>query len=412
MTVYAKLFWLVIVLYVVLRGFLYYAQYNGSQSPELRGKAEIHFSAEEIERGFAYSRRGFWVRLLRTALDLVLLLVLVQTGAAAWLSDRLPFSSGNRWFVHAPLFTVILVSGLFLFHLPFSFYFGYVLERRFDFATLSLPGWFLLQTKNLVVLLVLAALASLLWFGLLRFLPRGWVLAVPAAFLSCQAVLTFLVPVVLLPIYYRASSLEAGTLRERVVEVAERAGIQVKDVLVIDASRYSRHTNAFVTGLGASKSIYLYDTLLGDHPEGEACTVVAHEAGHWRAKHVLKGLALAGLGLLVGCLLLQFLYPSLASALGDGWRPLTDPGSLPALYLLLVLAGFFSSPLPAGISRHFEREADRAAVELTGDPEAFVAAEKRLARTNRSQVLPHPLVVFWFASHPPSLERIESAIDR
>jgi STE24 endopeptidase len=178
-------------------------------------------------------------------------------------------------------------------------------------------------------------------------------------------------------------------------------------VFVIDESRYSNHTNAFFTGLGPTKNIYLFDTLLRDHPEGEGLAVVGHEAGHWRGAHVLKGLVLGTAALFAGALLLSWLYPRLAA--GAGWRPLADPGSLPAVLLLALLGSFFASPLECLVSRAFEREADRAALELTGDRASCVETERRLARTNRSNLLPHPLVVWWYYSHPPPLERIEMA---
>jgi STE24 endopeptidase len=232
-------------------------------------------------------------------------------------------------------------------------------------------------------------------------------LVVPAAFAVLQVAFIVIMPMVILPLYYKATPLPEGPFRDEVVSVLTRAGIGIQDIFVIDESQYSRHTNSFFTGLGSRKSIYLYDTLLKDHSPKEALAVVGHEAGHWRGDHVLKGLVLGVGAMLLGCLALAWIYPRLAQ--GFGWRPLVDPGSLPPLLLLALVAGFFVTPIESGITRRFEREADRAAVELTGDRQSSAEAEERLARTNHSQLLPHPLVVAWYYTHPPAIERIESA---
>jgi STE24 endopeptidase len=406
---FMKLLWLAILAYVLLRGILYLAQYHGNRSPQLQARVEKHFTREDIETGFEYARRGFAARIAATALDLALLLLLVFSGLSSWLADRALVWAGGRWFLQAGLFAALLVAGFFLIRLPFAYYLEYVLEHRFQFSNQSTGGWLLLQAKNLMVALVLATVASVVWFALLRAFPRGWVLVVPAAFTLLQALLVLAAPLIFLPLYFQKSPLAEGPFRDEVLELLGRTGIKAKKIFVIDESRYSTHTNAFFSGLGPTKNIYLYDTLLKDHSEQEALTIIAHEAGHWTGRHILKNLALAGAAMLVGCLLLYCLYPGLAEAGGEAWRPLRDPGSLPALLLLALLGSFFVAPLMAGISRSFEREADRAAVELTADPAAFIEAEVRLSRSNRSQLLPHPLVVFWFYSHPPAIERIAAA---
>jgi len=406
---YVRLFWLVIAVYVLLRGALYYAQYHGSPSETLRRRVEGSFSPEDIRRGFEYARRGLGARVGLAALDLAALLAILQMGLGWWIAERTRSWSGGIWPLQAVLFTGILVLGLALLRLPFDYYLGHVLERRFGFSTQSAGSWLWVQLKHLGVILVMSLLAALLFYSLLRALPRAWVLAIPAAFTLFQAVVALLVPSLLVPLFYHPSPLPEGPLRTRVLEVIGKAGITVKDALVIDESRYSRHTNAFFAGLGPTRNIFLYDTLLEEHGEDEALTVVAHEAGHWRESHVAKGVALGGLGLLLACLLLSWFYSRLAGPGGSGWPPLSDPASLPAVLLLALLGSFFASPIESAVSRRFEREADRAALELTGNRDAFVEAEKRLARTNRAQLLPHPLVVFWYYSHPPAIERIESA---
>jgi STE24 endopeptidase len=399
-------FYAAVALYVVLRGALFAAQHAGNRSPEWRARVERHFGPEDIARGVEYSRRGLAARVAGTALDIALLAVFLGSGLAARLSSWAG-RTGGGWPLQALIVAAVLLLVLFAVHLPFSYYFGHVLEKRFGFSTQSAGSWLVLQAKNLGVALVLGSAAALLWFGLLRLFPRGWVLVFPAAFTAFQVAVALLMPLVLVPLYYTKTPLPEGPFRDRVADVARRAGIRVGEIDGIDESRYSKHTNAFFAGVGPTKNIFLYDTLLKFHPQDEVLTVVAHEAGHWRAGHVVKGIVLAAVGLLAGCLLLGWLYPRLAGSGPGAWPPLSDPGSLPALGLLVLIASFFASPVEHAVSRRFEREADRAAIELTGDRRAFIEGERRLALENRSQLLPHPLIVFWYYSHPPAIERIE-----
>lgn len=404
-----KLLGLAVLLYFLLRGLFFAAAYWGSSSRELRQRVAKHFAPADIERGFEYARRAYGARVARGMLEALVPLALVLTGLGARLADRLRGISFERASQQAAFLAAILVVGLFLIRLPLSYWIGHVVERRFGFSTQSAAGWLVLELKNLAVTVVISAAAAAVWYGILGRFPRAWVLLVPAAFAIFQLAFALLLPQVLLPIYYQRSRLPEGSLRDGVERILARAGIQAREIYAIDASRYSRHTNAFFTGIGPTRGIYLFDTLLEDQPEREVLTVVAHEAGHWRGGHIAKRIAISAAALAVACFLLRLIYPHLAAAGATGFRPLSDPASLPALWLLATLATFFVSPAASAVSRRFEREADRAAVELTQDPEAFAEAHKRLARSNRAQLLPHPLVVFWLYSHPPAIERVEAA---
>jgi STE24 endopeptidase len=183
--------------------------------------------------------------------------------------------------------------------------------------------------------------------------------------------------------------------------------VPVDELLVMDASRQGRHTNAYFSGFGPTRRIVLYDTLLATHTPDEVLSVLGHEIGHWRADHIAKGIALGTLGALVGFLALDLLLRRAASA---GWlsNP-ADPAGLPMILLLSYLGSWLAMPVGNAVSRRFEREADAAALELAGRPEVFIEAEKRLARTNLANVAPTPLSVWLFASHPPVLDRIAMA---
>jgi STE24 endopeptidase len=234
----------------------------------------------------------------------------------------------------------------------------------------------------------------------------GW--AIVAAF----TVFMILVwPVLIDPLYHRFTPVEDEEVRARAGRIAERAGIETGEILWIDAHTKTKRTNAYFTGLGATKRIVLYDTLKG--PDGrispeeldEIETILAHEAGHWLRGHMWKGtlIALAGMGA-------YFALAWLGLRLARGWAPpaaLVEGARAAPLFLLLALTlRIASMPVANAISRSWERQADRASLELSGKAEAFIRAEVELARRNVSQIDPSPLTVFFLYTHPPVLERI------
>ncbi len=186
----------------------------------------------------------------------------------------------------------------------------------------------------------------------------------------------------------------------------DKVGLKAKGIFEVDEGKRSKHTNAYFTGIGKTKRIVLYDTLLASHSDDEILAVLAHEIGHWKKKHILKQLMFMIPASLV---LLYFVYLIL------GWLPLyTTFGVQTTVYaglflvsLYLSSAGFFLSPIGAAIMRRYEREADRVACELTGTSVPMIEALTRLAKDNLANLHPHPLYVWFYYSHPPLIERIE-----
>ena len=175
----------------------------------------------------------------------------------------------------------------------------------------------------------------------------------------------------------------------------------------MDEGKRSKHTNAYFTGIGKTKRIVLYDTLLSSHTQEEIVSVLAHEIGHWKKKHILKQLAFMILASLILFYLVYLIvsWPPLYRAFGMIQTPVYVGLFLVSLYL--AAGGFFLSPAGSAITRHFEREADQMAFDLTGTAKPMVSALKRLAKDNLSNLHPHPWYVRFYYSHPPLTERIE-----
>ena len=364
------------------------------------------FAPDEVERARRYHRPLYIVLLVDTTLGLVALSLLVFTRVGSWLYDvvdELP------WWGRALLFPMLVLGVLTLLRLPLSFWRGHVRERRWGFSTQTAGGWLLDRAKGFAIAAVLSAVAVLAFVALARALPGAWpAAAAPGAALFVLA-LGFAGPIVLEPLFNRFSPLGDPALAGELRALAERAGVPVRDVLVADASRRTRRENAYVSGLGGTRRIVLFDNLLDASEPRQIRLVVAHELGHRRARHVERGtlLAMAGAAAVVLVLWGLLSWPALLEAIGASGPG--DPRVAPFLFLVVGVFELIALPLGAALSRRWEREADRSSLELTRDPEAFELALRRLARTNLADLEPPRTVYALLFSHPTPPERIAAA---
>jgi STE24 endopeptidase len=232
-----------------------------------------------------------------------------------------------------------------------------------------------------------------------------WWLWAWAALLGFQLVMFVLAPVLILPLFNKFTPLPEGSLRERLLALAQRTGFRARAIEVMDGSKRSRHSNAFFTGLGRFRKIVLFDTLVAQLTEPELEAVLAHEIGHFKLKHILKHLLLSTAGSFVAFYLISALARAESFQRGFGF----EPGSIaPALLLFGLLAGaasFWFSPLTHWWSRRHEYAADAFAAETTRSPGALVGALRKLNEKNLSNLTPHPLYSGFYYSHPTLLER-------
>ncbi len=392
---------------------------GGRPSPE----ALRYFTPEEIERGARHARQSRWLWLGSLAWTILILLALAHPRvgklfiAAASRLTGVGDAAGG-WKVHAAaaLAVAMLMGAYILLRMPFAWARGYFFEHAWGLSTQG-PGAFLLDWVKSAVLATLLYTVVLGAIVILRArLPAYWPLAAWGAVSTFTVLMVFLHPILIDPLFNTFTPVREPEVRERAESVAKRAGVRIGDVLWVDASRRTRRTNAYFTGLGGTKRIVLYDTLRGDGGEmsqeniEEIETIVAHEAGHWRHGHMWKGTALgvAGMGAF-------FLALWMLSYVKSGWVPEAAlPGGARAVvgvFFAATVLNLLAMPAANAVSRSWERAADRASLELSGTPAAFVRAEVELARKNISEIEPGALAVFWLYTHPPVLERIRMAED-
>ena len=364
------------------------------------------FTVQEVERARAYHRPLYVLWPVRLALDLAVLTALAFTGLGDLLFD--PFA-GWPWWAQTVVYTAIALALAVALPTPISFWAGYRREHAWGFSTQSVSGWALDRVKGLAVGIVLTGSAMLGLVGLARWFPSWWPLAAAVAGGALVVLLTFVAPVVLEPIFNRFAPLDDAELARSLRELSVRAGVPVEHVLVADASRRTRKQNAYVSGFGRTRRLVLFDTLVEDGDPDEVRLILAHELGHRRSGHVVRGtmLAVAGTWLLVGAFWVLLQWQGLLDALGvDGPG---DPRAVPFLLLAGTLLQLVAAPFGAAVSRRWERQADRIAIELTSEPGVFERMMRRLALANLIDLDPPRAVYLTRFSHPTPPERIAAA---
>jgi STE24 endopeptidase len=290
--------------------------------------------------------------------------------------------------------------------LPLAWYSGYIVEHRFGLSNQSPGQWILERLKGLAVASPFAAgVFCILYYCLGKFGGLWW-LPVGIALTLISVVLVRVAPVLIMPLFYRFTPLHDGRLKERILRLCERAGVNVQGIFSFNLSKTTRKANAAFTGIGKSRRIILGDTLVREFSEDEIETVFAHELGHYRFGHIRTGILIGTASTFAGLYFAARLYDLSASALH--FSAPTELGALPLLAIWLSVFGILTSPLGNMISRRHERQADAYAVRTTGKREAFVSALEKLSHMNLADPAPHPLVEFIFYSHPPIAKRIRA----
>jgi len=370
-----------------------------------RADALDWFPEREVARARAYQRPLRRARALRAALSAAVVVGFLAFGISTGLDDSL---DGTSWPLQLLVVLVALELALAVVDVPIDVWVDFGHDRRWDLSTQTPPTFVGDQLKSFVLstvmgLAVLVPLYALVrtttWWWLL-----GWLLVT-----ALGVVFGFLFPVVIAPLFNHFEPLGDVALAERLRQVAELAEVPIAGVLVADESKRSRRDNAYVSGLGATRRVVLYDTIL-EHPPELVEQVVAHELGHWRRHHLRQQIPLLAVTTLVVFVVLRLLagWDGLFSWLGiDG---LGDPASLPLLVLGAQAGAVLVGLVTSWVARAHEREADLEALDLLGRPDRMAEMLRRLHVKNLADLDPGRLER-WRASHPPAAERL-ALVDR
>ncbi|QGP93596.1 Protease HtpX [Neomoorella glycerini] len=406
MTAKASIIWttLLILAGILSLAFLFFTLFPG----KVPAVAWQYFTPAEVERARRYQQIMRLVSILSFLAQIAFLVWLVAgTRAASWSEGALRLT-GGRYYPALVIYFVLIWLSLKAVGLPFNFYGSFIVQHQWGFSTQSLASWWLDYLKGSVLDLILSGAGVLLLFWATGRWPHTWWAAAGLFLSGWLFVSTFLWPLLIAPLFNRFQPIPEGPVKTMVTQLAGRAGLKVKEVLVMDASRRTTRANAYFTGLGATKRIVLYDTLLAAYPPDEVEAVIAHEMAHWQRGHIVRGLLW---GILANFLLLGLLYAVLKLTFT---YEIARPGSYPphllvAMLLFLQLASFLGQPVQNAISRRYETEADQVALELTGNPGAMIRLQVDLARKNLGDIAPPPYIAWLTSSHPSPLDRIQAA---
>ena len=386
-----------------------------SSTPD-QGKTEQYtLSHEKYEKAVAYSRAGYTLYFLSYILGVIILFLILRLGIAARLRDIAENVSQIRW-LQGLVFVPLLLLLTDVLDLPVRLYWHH-LSLYYDQSVQSWGSWFWDWTKEELIFIVIGIVLALILFALMRYSPRRWWLLSWFPLVFIQLVLMVVWPIVVEPLFNKFEPLtnQHADLVASIGNLTKRAGVPVppERMFLELASKKTNAINAYVTGLGASKRVVIWDTLIQKTSNDETLFVVGHELGHYVLGHVWKGF-LAGAAALLAALYL--LFRGLHWALdrwGHEWK-ISGPedwASLAALLLLLQVLLFFSSPAINWFSRWEEHAADVYGLEVThglipNSSEVASHAFQALGELDLSDPNPPPFITFWLYSHPPVAERL------
>lgn len=370
---------------------------------------EGSLSPETLRTSVDYAVDNCRLELVATLFGTILVVLFLFCGILAHY-DHWVVSHAESFVLQGLLFFLPLYLLQTLLDIPFSLYGNFSIEKRYGFNTMSPSLWLTDFIKSTLLGLVLTTLVVSGAFSLIRMSPHGWWLWVWGFLALLSLSMLYLSPCLIEPLFFRFEPIRDEELKNEIHALMKRAGLEIRRVLQVDASRRSTHSNAYFTGIGRVKRIVLFDTLLERLETREILAVLAHEAGHWKAHHLLKRLITIEFVSFVACygaflLLQRNTLPPLF-----GMETASLPAQLVLLGFILSLIATFVSPLGAWLSRKHEREADRYAASLTGTPDALASSLVKMGRDNLANLHPHPLYAALHYSHPPLSERVRTLL--
>lgn len=364
----------------------------------------MNYSKREI-LAKRYEKIKILASLSETLISFLLLSGFVLFGISKSLQQYVYSQTGSPYF-RLLLFVFVIGFVFTVLSFPFNYFFSYKLEHRFGLSNMKFSKWVIENFKGLLVGLVLGIPVLLVFYYLILNYQYWW-LILAFVILFYSVVLAQIAPVLIFPIFYKFKLVENDSLKNTIETLCRNNGFKPRGVYVFDMSKNTKKANAALTGFGKAKRIILGDTLITGFSDDEIKSVVAHELGHYRRHHFLKNILFSILTTFISLFLLSLLYDTLYPYLGymNRW----DLGALPLLMITGGVLGFALKPVSNLISQKYEFEADKFAVETTGDIVTFKLMMEKLAFQNLSDKEPSKFVELFFHSHPSIKRRIERA---
>ncbi len=350
-----------------------------------------------------YNNIKLAVGICKGIISFLLIFFFVYLGYSSELENYLRQYSGNSYIV---LLIYIFITGFAasVIFFPVNYYVEFYLEHKYKLSNQTFWKWIWEDLKGVLVSGVIGIPLLLLFYYVMLKFGQQWWLPFAIIIFLVSVVLARIVPIFILSLFYKISPLEDEELKSRVEKLAKDAGLKLKAVFKFNMSKNTKKANAAFTGIGKSKRILLGDTLLDNFNNDEIETVLAHEMGHYYHKHILKNIVLGTVTSFLTLYLISVFYN--LSLSWFGFNSITQISALPILSLWGMLIGIVQQPLVNMLSRKYEYQADSYAIKATGKPEDFVRTLEKLNEQNLGDKEPHPIVEWFFYSHPSIKKRV------
>lgn len=352
-----------------------------------------------------YEKIKLTVNITESVLSFIVLILFLWFGYSKWL-ELFAFGYTSNPYIALVIFGLVLGIFSSIISFPIDYTFGYRLEHKFGLSNLTFWGWIAEKAKAALVGAIIGAPIAFLFYWLISSYELWWL------YLACivwvySILLAQIAPVLIFPLFYKFTPIENEELKQKLMDLCNKAGFKVSGIYKFNMSKTTKKANAAFTGMGKTKRIILGDTLLETFTEKEIETVFAHELGHYKRGHIVKNIFISLFGTFIGLFIMSQIYIKLLPVFGFShpW----EIGALPLLAVIAVVYSFFTGPITSAISRKFEFEADRFAIDTTRDIASLESTMKKLADQNLANDEPNKLVEFWTYSHPSIKRRIEAA---
>ncbi|MDF1612877.1 M48 family metallopeptidase [Stygiobacter electus] len=344
----------------------------------------------------------FW-GITEAIVSFILLFIFIYLGYSTLLEKYLNEFTSNKYLILV-LFTLVVGFAHSILFAPLNYYTDFYLEHKYNLSNQTFVKWLWENLKGTLVGLVIGLPLLLLFYLVLLKFGHLWWLPFSILMFIVSVLLAQILPIIILPIFYKVTPIEDEELKERIIQLSKDAGLKVENVFKFNMSKNTKKANAAFTGLGKTKRIILGDTLLENYTIDEIETVIAHELGHYKLKHIQKNILIGtASSFLIFYLIAQLHVISLN---WFGFSNIFQISSLPLLILWAAIVGLFFQPLTNWLSRKFEYEADAYAIKSTNKKDSFINTLEKLTDQNLGDKEPHPFVEWFFYSHPSIKKRI------
>ena len=366
-----------------------------------------HLDKEKYQQTIKYNIEKINFQIIIICYDALLTALILWLGLIpkifSWLTMVLPFTGNSIWLAAA--FIIIFFQIISLLHIPFDLYRIFVIETKHGFNKITFPLWVTDQIKGLLLSLIIAVPLLFVILLLVETLGEQWWYWAFGVVLLVQFFLQYLFPKFILPLFNKITPLEPGKLKDRLFELSQKINFPTKEIMIMDASKRSLHSNAFFTGFGKNKRIILFDTLIKQLSPLEITAVLAHEIGHFVKKHLLKSMLFSIIFLFLTFYIIDFAKSNDVINIAFS----LEKNNIAQTIVFLALVGstitFWLTPLFNLLSRKNEYEADAFSKKQLKGSKHLISALKKLAKENLSNLTPHQFYSFFYYSHPTLLER-------